>query len=166
MSVSIHHETTLFLYSFFCGMICSCFFDFLRATRKIYKPTAVFVGVTDIIFWALTCISSFFIIFKYNSGKLRFYYFIALVIGSFLYFLCFSKIINKIFVNFLKIFKLIFKILLTPATFLYKILMNMFIKILCFFRRKIGGNHEPEKNDNKGKKQTLFKEDNFLHKRK
>lgn len=166
MSVSIQHETILFVYSFICGIICSCLFDFFRATRKLYKQSTPVIIVVDLLFWCITCVCCYFVIFKFNSGEIRIYYFAALIIGSFLYFLCISHIINKLFVNFLKFIGLIFKILLTPVTFLYKILMGIFIKIQAFFRRNIGGNYESENHAEKTKKHIIFKKCSFIHKRK
>lgn len=138
MSVSIEHEIYVFTLSFLSGIICSMIFDFFRTTRKRYKQNTAVIGLSDILFWMISCIICYSCIYITNNGELRMYEFAAIIIGSFIYFLMLHRIFNIIFVNFFRIIEIIFKILLTPARFLYKIIIYTSCRII-YFRKKISG---------------------------
>lgn len=129
MSVNVNREVCVFLVSFLCGIICSVLFDLFRASRSVYRQSAVIIGLSDLFFWLVSCTLCYACIFVFNNGKLRFYEFAAVILGSFIYFLTLSTVVKYIFVNFFKIIRFIFKILLTPAHFLYKMLIAVFLKI-------------------------------------
>lgn len=128
MSVTIEHETAVLMYSILAGILCSCIFDILRALRATFNQGTVLVGISDIIFWIVSCIICFATVYSKNNGELRIYQFAAIIISSFIYFLTASPLIKRLFVNFFRFIRFIFKILLTPVNFLYKILLNVFLK--------------------------------------
>ena len=161
MSVNIHQQAIVFLYCFLCGIVCSCIFDMFRASRQVYNQSTITVTIADLLFWSISCFICFYTIFNIDNGSLRFYQFIALFFGSFLYFSTVSKSIKILFVNFFKLIIFILKILLTPARFLYKILSGVYMKIKHFFRKKFGGKHEANKN----KKLQCIKKIRFLCKK-
>ena len=132
MKISLAYELYVFFAMIIVGMLEGAVFDFFKAFRKRASSFSV-VGILDILYWIFA--SFIFLIFLvYSSdGELRGYIFIALVLGLVFYFLLFSRWINclmdVIIRFFLKFFKFFFKILLTPLTFLYKILVGVFRRL-------------------------------------
>ncbi len=127
MTEHITHELFVFTVMLASGAAAGLLFDFLRAFRMEAKPNGTLTAVTDALFW-LTAIFGFSAcIWNFNSGQLRFYEPLGILLGAALYFLLAGKWIlmffRLIWKNILKFIKVIFKILLTPARFLYKILL-------------------------------------------
>lgn len=89
-------ELTTFLIYIISGIIISIIFDIFRVLRKSIKTSNTATYIEDIIFCIL--VGSFLIweIFYFSYGELRSYIFIALVLGSMLYFLTISKYFIKI----------------------------------------------------------------------
>lgn len=123
------------------GILCAVIFDMFRGVHYVLKKHDIAVIVTDILYW---CIASFIIInslWYLNSGLIRAYEFVGLVLGAVLYFLTVSKFVYKFFltiaVKCVKIFKGIYKILLTLAGFLYKITMVPFVALYTKIRQRL-----------------------------
>lgn len=123
-------------------------FDFFRVLRKRFKTTDIATYMQDIFFWILTGISMLYCIYTFNSGEIRLYEFIGILIGTTLYFLTISKyfikinsivlnVITKIFYVLLIVpFKTINKIIIKPiATFFDKIIHKKSFKSINFFKR-------------------------------
>lgn len=120
-------ELIVFFVMVCCGAAAAVFFDFLRAVRIFFKPNGIVVGITDTVFWTLSAFAATACVWNFYDGKLRFFEPVGLGLGAVLYFLLLSKWILRFFLflieNIFKIVRVIFKILLTPALFLYKILV-------------------------------------------
>ena len=123
-------------------------FDFFRVLRKRFKTTDIVTYMQDILFWILTGISMLYCIYTFNSGEIRLYEFIGILIGTTIYFLTISKYfikINSIVLNILtKIFyvllimplKTINKIIIKPIiTFFDKIIHKNSFKYINFLKR-------------------------------
>ena len=102
----------------------------------------------DILFWILTGISMLYCIYTFNSGEIRLYEFIGILIGTTIYFLTISKYfikINSVVLNILtKIFyillivplKTINKTIIKPiVTFFDKIIHKNSFKSINFLKR-------------------------------
>lgn len=87
-------------------------FDFFRVLRKRFKTTDIVTYMQDILFWILTGISMLYCIYTFNSGEIRLYEFIGILIGTTIYFLTISKYFIKINSMVLNILTKIFYILL------------------------------------------------------
>ena len=156
MSVNISNELYIFFVSFVCGIICSAIFSFFRTIRIRYRQSTCLVGLWDIMFWLASCVLCYGALYHAADGRLRLYEFIALGVGGFLYFLVFERVFNILFVNFFGFVEFIFKILLTPALFLYKIILyNPITGMYKFFKiiieKVFGGKNEYSKNSKKNK---------------
>ena len=77
-------------------------FDFFRVLRKIFKTSNFFTYIQDIIFWVFTGVSILYSMYKFNSGEIRLYVFVGLLIGAIIYFITISKYIININVIILK----------------------------------------------------------------
>jgi spore cortex biosynthesis protein YabQ len=87
-------------------------FDFFRVLRKRFKTTDIVTYMQDILFWILTGISMLYCIYTFNSGEIRLYEFIGILIGTTIYFLTISKYFIKINSMVLNILTKIFYVLL------------------------------------------------------
>lgn len=130
MNTEILNQTYLFAIYFICGVIIGIFFDLFRILRKSFKTPDIITYIEDIIFGILTGIFLIFIIFVFNNGELRFYIFLALILGLSIYLLTISKYFIKFNVKILttikKIFIKIFSLILYPI----KILKDFIIKLV------------------------------------
>lgn len=156
MSVNINTELYVFFVSVICGVVCSAVFGFFRTAIRRYGQSASFVNLTDILFWLISCAVCYSALYFANDGRMRIYEFIAIAVGGFLYFLLLERVFNILFVNFFRIIEFILKILLTPARFLYKILIYTPAQWVCklikkLFKIAFGGNNEYNKNRKKNK---------------
>ena len=123
-------------------------FDFFRVLRKKFKATDIVTYMQDIIFWILTGVSMLYCIYTFNSGEIRLYEFVGILIGTIIYFLTASKyfininsiilnIITKIFYILLIVpFKAINRIIIKPiAKFFDKIIHKKPLKTINFLKR-------------------------------
>lgn len=137
MGVDITSETITFLSTVVCGIICGILYDIFKVLFNDGRKNKIIVSVFDIFLSFFIGIFIIFVFYFYNSFLIRWYMIIGLIVGVILYFLCFSTFIIKILEKILKIFEFILKILLTPARFLYRILLIRVIDTVKKFFYKI-----------------------------
>lgn len=164
-----------FFYFLLIGFMLGIIFDFFRAYRKIKKSSVFLVTVQDIIFFVIvTIIILLSIIFLLNTA-IRFYIFLALAMGIYLYTKIFSRFIIKIIMKFYETIDKFFKIIFLPITlitqllkkiyqFLKKILKKCckkFLYVIFIIRKTIFGKFKKQKkvinNDKKSKKEKRKK---------
>lgn len=115
---------------FLSGIITGILFDIFRVIRKSFKISDIHTYIEDIIFGIITGIFLIFMSFIYNKGNIRFYMFIALILGLCAYFYTISKYFIKINVKILCFFKyLISKIIYIIVLFI-KLILSFFKKVL------------------------------------
>ena len=106
--------------------------------RKTIKTADFVTYIEDILFWILTGILILYFIFTYNNGEIRFYMFIAILLGILLYISLISKFFiktNVTIINFIKMAIItIFTIILMPFKFLLKLIMRIFKPIFSLIR--------------------------------
>lgn len=140
MRISISHELYIFCGMFVLGAAEGVLFDVFAAIRRTLrkKNTAAFF---DILFWIAAASLFGCAVMRMTCGEIRGYMLLAGAGGLLIYFLSLSRlfvsVISSVIEIFLKIFKLILKILLTPAAFLYKILVECFFGKLGFLLHAI-----------------------------
>ncbi len=120
-------EGHAFIASVLCGVFAVVFWYAIDALRTALNARAVANGLLDILWW-LTVAGIFSVcMWEIISLRIRFFEFLGVGIGAISCNFIFGKPLNwlfgLIFGIFLKIIQFIFKILLTPWTFLYKILI-------------------------------------------
>lgn len=118
------------------GLIIGLLFDLFRISRRVFKTNNIITYIEDVIFWILSGFIILYSSFTFNNGELRFYMFIAILIGIIMYMLFVSSHIINICVTFLTILKNFFnkfiRIILIPFKFLYKIMRKFFMKPIIF----------------------------------
>jgi len=137
MNQSIYTELQFFLISILWGAIILLVYDLLRILRRVVKHNAIILGVEDLIFWILTSLFIFAMIYEKNDGIIRGFSVIGVTLGMVLYHYIFSDL----FVNVLT--KLI-QMLLSPFAYAIKMVKRflhfVFIKgkrVLSFLIRRL-----------------------------
>lgn len=137
------------------GFSVGVLFDLLGVLGIGFKRKRL-VPFFDLIFMLLLAFLVISVFYIFNSFELRAFLFVGVFLGLILYIFAARWIFLKIFEKIIKIFHFIFKILLTPARFLYKILVVwLFGKIKLFFKyifKKIRGCIKNAKRNKKRKK--------------
>lgn len=101
----IANQSFLFLIFTLDGAIIGLMFDIFRILRKSFKTSNIITYFEDMIFWIATGLLILFSMFYFNNGEIRFYMFLGIGIGIFLYILVISQHfikINVLIINFIK----------------------------------------------------------------
>ena len=128
MNNYISDELSFFIASLVAGVTGGIIFDFFRSVRKGREEKKVLIAAEDILMWISEAMLIFYVVYKYNSGGLRFYFFLGFAAGFVLYILTVSKtivfllyniriIIEGIVGTVLRFFKKICLCLLKPIKF-------------------------------------------------
>lgn len=138
MSLSLNQQVFVFCFMALYGVGASILFDLFRSIYKVCHPSALTIGIGDILFWAIISVSAFFALFIINNAQIRMFEFLAMILGSLIYFLTLSSLIFFIFSVIVKtvrkIFSFFFKICLTIALFLYKMVLRLLTCVTVPFR--------------------------------
>lgn len=105
MNSEIISQLQYFVLYIICGTAIGIFFDIFRILRKSFKTPDFVTYIEDIIFGIITGIFLITIIFIFNNGELRFYIFLALLLGNILYLSTISKYFIKLNVKIITTFK-------------------------------------------------------------
>ncbi len=95
MEVVVAEQTLLFLEALTVGFFLGLFMEPLRIYRMMARPGTVAVFFQDMIYWFLCAVCSFVFILTVNSGQLRIFLVIGIVIGMTVYFLTIGTLIMK-----------------------------------------------------------------------
>lgn len=95
MSEVIKNEVIFFGISLLVGIVILFGYDILRAVRKVFPHGNLWLAIEDFIYWTAAGITASCIIFLKNSGIVRGFSLIAIVLGMFLYYKSISRYIVK-----------------------------------------------------------------------
>lgn len=126
------NQAYLFLIFSFTGIIIGVLFDFFRILRRTIKTSNIATYIEDILFWVLTGFLILYNIMYFNSGEIRIYMFLAIILGVLIYMFTLSNILIKIFS---KILKVIIITLETPIKWVKAILSKLITIIVKFFTK-------------------------------
>lgn len=139
--ITIAEQVYIFLYAVIGGALIAFLYDILRIKRRTIKTGIVIVTLEDILYWLVSAVLMFILVYNTNNGEIRGYIFIGNTLGVILYLSLLSKLIitssmmiikliKKILAFIWKIFsypfKLIFKILAIPCSFIFRIVSKLF----------------------------------------
>lgn len=138
MSEIIGLQVKFFLASIASGIIMLIVYDTIRIFRRIIKHSRIAVGIEDVIFWVLSSLFIFVMMYIQNNGIIRGFSIMGMLLGMIMYNQLLSKhIVNGIsaFIHWIiKLIKKIISILFTPFRFILKKLKRLF----GFIFRKLG----------------------------
>ena len=104
MNASIVFELQFFLTSILWGSLIVFAYDFLRIIRRLIVHNNFFVSLEDLIFWVITSVFIFSMLYKENNGIIRGFSIAAMLIGMLVYYYLFSDLfVNGVskFINFI-----------------------------------------------------------------
>lgn len=129
----MQNQAFIFIVFILVGFLIGIIFDIFRILRKSFKTPDIITNLEDISFWIISGLIILYSLFKFNNGILRFYVFLGLLIGFFIYILLFSKIFIKINVAIIKFFKNVVNILIIkPIHLITKLIIKFFFKPINF----------------------------------
>lgn len=143
------NEVYAFICAIVCGMLSVILWNIIEALRNSMRAKAVLNGILDVLWWVIVAIVFCMCMWEIINLKIRAFEFIGVGIGAILCHITLARpiryISGLIFGIFFKIIQFIFKILLTPWTFLYKILIVDKISKVRLKPRKVAENDSPQK---------------------
>ena len=123
-------DLNVFYATIYGGIVIGILFDINRSLKNNFKFIKKLSFIFDILFWLIITAIIFIVVNTISKFQLRYYHFVALVVGFVLYYNTISKFIlkfNNMVINFIK--SLIKKIILT----LVAILENLYYVIVFLF---------------------------------
>lgn len=137
MSESIVREFCFFLISIFYGMTIFFLYDCIRIVRRIIPHVGCLVGLEDIIFWVISGIFMFQMMYRQNNGIIRGFVIVGVSIGMVIYLHMFSRFlvngVTRVIKGTIHIIKKLLTIILKPFLWFGK----RILWILLFFRKKV-----------------------------
>ncbi|MGN0169399.1 MAG: spore cortex biosynthesis protein YabQ [Lachnospiraceae bacterium] len=88
---SILDELWLLGSSFLLGIGLMVFYDGIRLFRALIPQGFWAVALEDLVFWAISSIAIFVLLFVFNEGRIRFYALLAVGLGMLLYYAVIGK---------------------------------------------------------------------------
>lgn len=95
MEMLLFFDLAITAYGLVFGCLIGVVYDFFRVFRLIFHAGTVMLFIEDLIFSLLFAISVFAFCFVFNSGKIRFFYLIAALLGWLIYYLTVGKLLYR-----------------------------------------------------------------------
>ena len=143
------NEMYAFICAIACGMLSVILWNITEALRNSMRAKAVLNGILDVLWWVTVVVVFCICVWEIVNFRIRAFEFIGVGIGAIFCHITLAKpiryVCGLIFGIFFKIIQFIFKILLTPWTFLYKILVVDKISRMRLKPGKVAENETPQK---------------------
>ena len=100
-------DLSVFYATIYGGIAIGILFDINRSLKNNFKFISRISFIFDVIFWILVTFTIFIVVNATSKFELRYYHFIALLVGFTLYYNTISKFIlkfNSMLINFIKSF--------------------------------------------------------------
>lgn len=111
MSLDIAIELYLISEAILLGIILRIAYDILRISRRIIRRNNIIVGIEDTIYWIISGICGFVLIYDFNGGSVRVHIFLFIALGMVLY----SVSLSHIFVKYVSLILLKFKFVIVKV---------------------------------------------------
>ncbi len=115
MDISLSGQAFAFFAMVMCGAFCGVIFDVFRALRRLHKTASGVVALQDIIFWLLELFVVYMAAFRLNYAHIRAYEGIALIMGSWIYFMTVSSRILELFCRAMRYILTAVRFILRPV---------------------------------------------------
>ncbi len=102
LNVNVFDQMHTFLLSLVLGVVICIFYDLFRAMHLTIIKGFFEVLVTDLVFWLVFSVITYFFLLLRCSGFVRFYVLIGITVGFLLFRITFSKYILRIFIIVVK----------------------------------------------------------------
>jgi spore cortex biosynthesis protein YabQ len=136
MILSIEVQIFYFLSTIAAGFFVGIMFDTYRILRGFNYPNKFITAVSDLLFWIFAALVTFIFFLYTNNGDLRYYTFVGLFLGLFIYFKTISKpfanILKWIIYIIIKAFRMLMVLLLYPIRLLRYLVNYLFYTLRLF----------------------------------
>ncbi|MCH5262468.1 MAG: spore cortex biosynthesis protein YabQ [Lachnospiraceae bacterium] len=78
-------EVTFFLHSILMGLVITFAYDWILIFRRLLKHGRILMSVEDLIYWFICGIGVFYMLYRENSGVLRWFAVMGAALGMFFY---------------------------------------------------------------------------------
>jgi spore cortex biosynthesis protein YabQ len=110
-----------------CGLGLGIFFDIYRVISSKLDLKHWVIAILDLIYGLVAAVAVFRVLYYSNYGQLRFFIFLALLLGIYLYYQLFSNIIIRIVVKVIELLDWAWnKLVVKPIQLFYKVLHIFF----------------------------------------
>lgn len=139
MNDAIMVELRFFGTSIVWGVLLLIFYDVLRILRRVIIHNGFFVAFQDLIYWVISSLLIFHMMYVQNNGIIRGFSIVAMLLGMLIYHWVLSElvvdtisgIINKIINLIGKFITLVFK----PVIFLFRKIKKIFLWIFSKIKK-------------------------------
>ena len=133
MILPVNTQLFYFLSTIIAGIAVGVLFDIYRVLLIYNNPNKILLAISDVLYWILCAFITFTIFLRANNGNLRYYTFIGIIFGLFLYFKLASKkfiiaIRNVIFI-IIKGLRLAYIIMIYPIKYTVYFFKYLFLKM-------------------------------------
>lgn len=94
MNEDIHAELSLLLHSLTLGMLIMILYDFFRIFRKLIKHSVWATAFEDLLYWLVSGVCIFIMLYKENDGNLRWFVVVGIFAGMLIYNGTISRVIT------------------------------------------------------------------------
>ncbi len=140
MSQDIVREVTFFLHSILMGIVITFAYDWILILRKLFRHGGFATSLEDLLYWFVCGISVFYMLYRENSGVLRWFAVMGAAIGMFFYKAAVkNRLVNVMSTCIHKMMCLIFRliqIVLKPAKCLF-LALRRFVRFLLARLKKV-----------------------------
>ncbi|WMJ90558.1 spore cortex biosynthesis protein YabQ [Anaerocolumna sp. MB42-C2] len=141
MNDAIMVELRFFGTSVLWGVILLILYDLLRIFRRVIIHNGFFVAFEDLIYWVISSLLIFHMMYQQNNGIIRGFAILAMLIGMTLYHSVFSELfVNTISTLLNEIINLIWKLIvliLRPFRFIFRKIKSLFVWIFLKIKKFI-----------------------------
>lgn len=117
MLIYVLDQLHVFFAAIYTGFVIGIIYDLFGMLRRLSKAGRYLTGLLDLIFWTFAAMFSFAVLFYVNSGEIRAYGFLGMILGFTVYLCTLSRFV-VIFLDFIT------KLLIGIFSFLLNILFN------------------------------------------
>ena len=148
MSQDIVQEVTFFLHSVLMGLVITFAYDWILIFRRLLKHGRILMSVEDLIYWFVCGISVFYMLYRENSGVLRWFAVVGATLGMFFYKIIFknrfvnimSTYIHKIMWFILRVIQIVLKpikCLISVARRFVRFVFRLLKKVREFIKKRL-----------------------------
>lgn len=127
-------ELQFFAWAVLRGVFILVIYDVLRIFRRIVPHGVFWISLEDILYWLLTALLIFELLYRENDGAVRAYALIAIAIGMLFY----HQTVSSYLVEWIsKFLKWILGILLKPLVLVFQKVVQVGKMVYRFYKKKL-----------------------------
>lgn len=142
MNEFINLQVRFFLTSVVWGAILLVIYDCLRIFRKVIKHGAILLGIEDIIYWTVSAVLIFRMMYQMNDGIIRGFSLLGILLGMILYKYSISEYVVKgisfVLIKIKQFLSKVVHIILKPLKYLAKKIKKLLLKLGKLVKKRIG----------------------------